>query len=223
LAAEPLALSGQTASLSASSMLDPVMVSGALDSSFGRVLALRLGAAMGLWVLLGIEKDGAPVAPLALATGVLLAFVDGASAHAAGMTPVWLGYTVNAVHLFAVGLWLGGIVSLVVLWRVDSLRDVRGTLLRRFSPLAASALLLVAVSGLLMAWAHQALPMIGVFGTYTIAALIKATLLLCAGAVAAIALRRTGVSREHWWVAEASVLALALVVAGVLVSLPPPT
>ena len=59
LLAEPLALFGQTASLDPDAPLAPETISGALDSAFGRVLGLRLGAALGLWMLVGAARDGA--------------------------------------------------------------------------------------------------------------------------------------------------------------------
>jgi copper transport protein len=223
LSAEPLALLGQTASLSAADMLDPAIVSGALDSSFGRALALRLGAAMGLWVLLGIESDGARIAlPAALLVGALLALVDGASAHAASLQPEWLGYAVNALHLSAMGLWLGGIVSLMTLWRLPEIASARPALVAHFTPLAAASLAGIAFSGILMAWSHQALPYIGVLGLYSLAALAKFVLLLAVAGLAAFGFRHIGTQPERWWLAEAAVLAVALVLAGLLVSLPPP-
>ena len=53
LVAEPLALLAQTASFDPSQTFDGDALTGALASSFGRVLGLRLAAAAGLWALLG--------------------------------------------------------------------------------------------------------------------------------------------------------------------------
>jgi copper transport protein len=223
LAAEPLALLGQTGSLGAGAMLEPAVVGGALDSSFGRALALRLGAAASLWVLLGIEGDGAPwAAAVALAAGWVLALLDGASAHAASLQPVWLGLTVNALHLSAAGAWLGGLASLIACWRLPEAAAMRRTLIKRFGRLAVAALLLVVLSGGLMAWAHQALPVVGLPGIYSLLVLAKIALLLPVMLAAAFALRGLSARPERWWLGEAAVLACALVLAGLLVSLPPP-
>jgi hypothetical protein len=50
----PIALPGQTGSLGADAVFNPNLVSTALDSSFGRALALRLGVPFLLWFLVGI-------------------------------------------------------------------------------------------------------------------------------------------------------------------------
>jgi len=62
----------------------------------------------------------------------------------------------------------------------------------------------------------------GVLGLYSLAALAKFVLLLAVAGLAALGFRRIGTQPERWWLLEAAVLAVALVVAGLLVSLPPP-
>jgi len=69
LLAEPVALLGQTSSLGLATMLDPAVVSDALDSGFGRALAYRLGAAVLLWVLLGTAAQAPRAITLELVLG----------------------------------------------------------------------------------------------------------------------------------------------------------
>ncbi|HKV44636.1 MAG TPA: copper resistance protein CopC, partial [bacterium] len=112
LVAEPLALVAQASSLGAGigGPLDPGAIGDVLDSSFGRVLAQRLGAALLLWVLAGAVRTGRDrVAVASLVLGVALACVDGQAAHAAGARPAWLGLGLNTLHVAAMGAWVGGV------------------------------------------------------------------------------------------------------------------
>ena len=236
LVAEPLALLGQTASLSAGEMLDPAVVSGALDSSFGRVLALRLGAAMFLWVLVGFVKDasrsaaahttpvtGSPV-PLALAlvAGWVLALIDGAAAHAESIQPAAWGLTLNALHVASMGVWLGGLAAVLALWRLPALGARRQTMAARFTPLALTALGLLLATGLLMGWLHLALPADVLADPYAIVLAVKSTAVLLALLPAALALKRLRARPTRWWLVELAALLTVAALAGLLVSLPPP-
>lgn len=116
LAAEPLALVAQTASLGPASALDPAALQDALASPFGRLLGLRLAAALGLWALLGavpLNPAGARYAILGL--GAALAVADAAAAHAQVLLPGWLALLVNAVHVAAAAVWIGGAACAVYL------------------------------------------------------------------------------------------------------------
>lgn len=218
LAAEPLALLAQTASLGASEMLDPVAVGGALDSSFGRALGLRLGAAMFAWVLVGLAKDGTATAtPIALAVGWVLALLDGTSAHAASIQPTWLGLTLNALHVAALGVWVGGLVALLVVWRAHG-----GVLARRFTPFAIASLVTLAATGAAMAWFHLNVPIDWFDNAYAIVLLTKVMVVALALLPATIALRRVHHHPERWWRWELIALVIAVALAGLLVSLPPP-
>src|SRR5439155_1379944 len=78
IAAEPLALVAQLASLS----FDGDTALAVLGSNFGRLLGLRLGAAVLAWTVLATGRTW-PV----LVIGAADAFVDGASAHAIAGLP----------------------------------------------------------------------------------------------------------------------------------------
>ena len=210
LVAEPLALLGQTASFDAAQTLDPAAVSAAMDSSFGRALGVRLGLALLLWVLVGVAQGGAVrAAPLALVVGWVLALADGGSAHAASLQPTWLGLLVNAVHLAAMGVWVGGLAAL--LWTRRG-RAVSGDVVARFGRLALAALGALALSGLVMALVHLTGPG-DLFRTpYGLALVGKVALV-----VVAVALARLGARRV-----ELAGLAAVVLGAALLVSLPPP-
>ncbi|HEX3326950.1 MAG TPA: copper resistance protein CopC, partial [Actinomycetota bacterium] len=83
-------------------------------------------------------------------TGALIALAAGG--HAAGVTPVWWGVGIDAVHLLGAALWAGGILALTVQhppggWRS---REARA-LLDRFSPVALCAFSATAIFGVLEA------------------------------------------------------------------------
>lgn len=63
-----------------------------------------------------------------------------AAGHAAAIQPAWWGITVDAVHLLAAGLWVGGILALATLRPPGGWGSTSGhSLLSRFSPVAAGA------------------------------------------------------------------------------------
>jgi copper transport protein len=132
IAAEPLALLGQLASLS----FDTDTAIAVLASGFGRLLALRLAGALLVWALWSVESPW-PV----LGVGVATALIDGASAHAIPGLPV-VGQLLVSVHVASMGLWVGGLAAFLV--APD----------RRFVRYAALCFGVAAVSGLLLAVAH---------------------------------------------------------------------
>ena len=132
IAAEPLALLGQLASLS----FDGDTALAVLGSTFGRLLGLRLGAALLLWALLSTGRSW----PL-LAVGAAIAVLDGAAAHAIPGMP-GVGQLLVAVHVSAMALWAGGILAFV--------RAPDG----RFGRYAAITLGVAVTSGLSLALEH---------------------------------------------------------------------
>lgn len=135
IAAEPIALLGQLASLS----FDGDTALAVLDSSFGRLLGLRLGAALLVWTLMATRRHST-----LLATGAVIALLDGASAHAIPAI-AGVGQILVAVHVGAMGLWVGGLIAFV---RAPD---------RRFARYAAVTLSIAIASGLLLAAIHTSL------------------------------------------------------------------
>jgi copper transport protein len=200
--AEPVALVGQTASFEAAEALDPDAVSFALDSAFGRAMGVRLGGAFLLWLLVGVAQGGSrPALSLALLVGWLLALFDGSAAHAASLQPTWLGLLVNAVHLSAAALWVGGLATLVA---GRTLAVERRTALITLGALG--------LTGLAMALAHLPRAVDLVATQYGLALGAKVVLVLVA-----LLLARADRSRV-----ELAAVVGVLLLAGLLVSLPPP-
>lgn len=219
LLAEPLALLAQSASLGLDQTLEVDALTDILSSSFGRVLGLRLAAAVLLWVVVGSAAYAPVWAPRSVvALGVALAVVDGQAAHAATVRPEWLGLGINAVHEVAMGVWLGGLVALLATWRSGVMARARPG----FSRVASGALVLLVVSGSAMAAEHLASAVDLVMSPYGRALLVKLVVLIVALALAARAHRATGHRAARARRAEAAALVAILALAGLLVSLPPP-
>ena len=190
IVAEPLALVGQLASLS----FDGDTAVAVLGSGFGRLLGLRLGAALLAWTLMAIGRTW----PM-LTVGAMIALLDGASAHAIPGLPGAAQFLV-AVHVAAMGLWVGGLVAF---FRV---RDPR------FGRYAAVSLGIAAVSGLFLAFAHTGFGAALITTDYGRVLLLK--VLIVAAAMLAVALRRRRL--------ELGLVAAIVAAATVLAALPPP-
>lgn len=223
LLAEPMALLAQTSSLGAAGVLDPEVTSAALESSFGRVLAQRFGAALLLWVLLGAVRGGSGRAAMGVAAlGLAVAFVDGQAAHAIGTRPVWAGLGVNALHLAAMGTWIGAVGALVLVWRLPGHEDARREMASRTGVMSATALGVLLVSGSIMAVQHLAGPADFFANAYGRTLGAKLGMVCLALLLAAAAARSAPAQRAPWWAREATALFGVLALAGLLVSLPPP-
>jgi copper transport protein len=134
IAAEPVAVVAQLASLS----FDGDTAVAVLGSGFGRLVALRLAAALLAWTVMATGRSW----PL-LAIGAAVALLDGFGAHAIPGLP-GVGQVLVAVHVGAMGLWAGGLAAYVQ--RPD----------RRFVRSAAATFGVAAGTGLLLAFAHTA-------------------------------------------------------------------
>jgi copper transport protein len=229
LLAEPLALLAQTVTLSAGGPLGIAAAADALASSFGRVAGQRAGLALLLWVLGGVPGGAfGRVRPFALAVGVVLALVDGQASHAIDSDPAPLGVALNALHLGAMAVWLGGLVALVTLWPLPEIAPLRRPLLRRFGRVAGGALALLVVSGTALAAQHLPALRDLVASNYGRVLLLKiiavADVALVAFSAARLARRDPAAATRlpRWWRGELLLLAGVLALAGLLVSLAPP-
>jgi copper transport protein len=225
LSAEPFALLAQTASLGAGGggPLDLEVVGGALESSFGRVLGQRLGAAVLLWALVGaVASAPARVTGAALLLGLGVAFVDGEAAHAAGTRWPWLGLGLNTAHVAAMGTWVGGVLALLGVWRLPAVTGYRSRVALRFGRVAALSLAVLAATGAGMAVQHLAGPADLATTAYGRTLAAKLGALLVAVVLAFAAAKASPGHREGWWVWEAVTLLGILALAGLLVSLLPP-
>lgn len=190
IVAEPLALLGQLASLSFD--LDTALA--VLGSSFGRLLGLRLGAALLAWTLMAVGRSW----PM-LTVGAVIALLDGASAHAIAGLP-GVGQVLVTIHVAAMGLWVGGLAAFLI--APD----------RRFGRYASWTLGIAVVTGLVLAFAHTGFGAALLTTDYGRVMLIKGVVFVAA--MAAIVLRRRRL--------ELGSVVAVIAAAAVLAALPPP-
>ena len=175
-------------------------------SAFGRgyvdlelvLLLFAFAAGVALW-LDRPERPQRSVANLLATTGAVLAagaavVVPGASGHAAQTSPRGVAVTLDALHLLAGSIWLGGLIGLLILWRSTPAPRRIGVLsyvVPRFSRVAFVSVLLLVASGTWAAVLH--LPTLASLWqtSYGKALLAKIVLLTCALTLAPINLLRT--------------------------------
>jgi copper transport protein len=219
LLAEPLTLAGESESLVPGHALDPGVVTDVLGSSFGRVLALRLGAAVLVWALVGALRAGGRRGPWAVvAVGGVLVVVDASAAHRLSGVPAALSLAVVAAHVAAMAVWIGGVAAFAWLLR-DAPRAERSGAARAFAPLALGGVVLLAASGLALALAHVPSPHDLLASAYGRLVVAKSAVAAAALAIGLLAARRA-VARAA--LVELALLAGVLALAALLVSLPPP-
>lgn len=124
-----------------------------LRSATGQKLGLQAAAIAVVLVAAAIaaaRPARSSVVVVAAAASVAM-LARAATGHARGSSLPWLQIGVQWVHLVAVGAWIGGFAWLLVALR-SATNDVRWDIARRFSRLAAWALLAVAASGTVRAF-----------------------------------------------------------------------
>jgi copper transport protein len=221
----------------------------ARSSGFGRdfldlelVLALfAVAAGIALWVDRPEREQRSVVEllalPSALAAGASTLLLPALAGHAGQKSPRGLSLPLDAAHLGAAGIWLGGLIGIVIFWLTVG-RAARAAALAlvvpRFSLVAFGSVLLLIGTGI-----GQSLLELPTLATlwqtsYGKALLVKIALLAAALVLAAVNLARTK-PRLQAGDADAPLLlrrlvqgeilfvAAALFAAGVLASLPPPS
>lgn len=191
IAAEPLAVLAQLASLS----FDSNTAVAVLGSPFGRLVGLRLAAALLAWAVTATNRSW----PLLL-IGAAVSVLDGFGAHAIPRVP-FAGQLLVSVHVAAMGLWAGGLVGYV---RAPDMR---------FIGYAALTFGIAVATGALLAFIHTDYLAGLLASAYGRAVLVKVAV-VAAVAITVVARRR----RIELYGAFAMIG-----VAAVIAALPPPT
>jgi copper transport protein len=212
IVAEPIALVAQAASLGT---IDSPSLADVLGSAFGRVLALRLAAALMLWGIFGAPREarGAGIWSV-LVLGALLAGVDGFSGHTIRGLPLAVSVLLTAIHEASMVVWVGGFAALLAVIGTGS---DRRALVQRFGRFAAAAVAVLILSGGALALLHLKAPADLLFSAYGLTLTIK--LLVVA---LALWLAWTGLRALRFGRPELLSLAGVLALAALLASLPPP-
>jgi copper transport protein len=194
-AAEPVALAAQAVSLE-------VAPQDLVTTGFGRVLGLRLGGAFLLWTAAGAVREAGRGRALMLVLGAAIVFADGLAGHRILGFPDVATFALGAVHEGAMAIWVGGLVALLVV------REGA----RRFGKVALTCFLALVASGLLLAVAHLREPGDLLGSAYGVVLALKVAAVAAAAVIALLGARRL----------EALAVSGVLVLAALLVSLPPP-
>jgi len=219
--AEPLVGLGHALRLGVAGDAD--VLADVLESRVGLVIGQRLGIALALWAMLTALETGSSVAlKLALALGSALAVIDGQAVHAVSVRPLAAGLVTNAVHVAAMGTWVGVVIALLVVWRAADVAPARAAIAARTGRVATIALLVAMASGTVLSFQHLTGPGDLARTLYGRVIVTKVATLIVVVALA-MAARRNGVAApERWWRGELAGLVAVLLLAAALVSLAPP-
>ncbi len=123
-----------------------------LDTTFGRAQVVRLMILALLWPVLVSYVAGTRRKVLLVGLAAIAVSVS-VSGHAISTSPMVLGVASDAIHLLAIGSWIGGLFALVLVTR-ESTRSVEDQLALAdgFSRLARWALPIVVVTGVIQTW-----------------------------------------------------------------------
>jgi copper transport protein len=200
IAAEPLSLLAQTTSIDPAQAFDVDSLTSALASPFGRVLGLHLAAALLVWAVLGALRQAPWLRWGVPALGVALSVVDATAAHATGALPQPMGLLLNALHVSAMGIWVGGVAAFAL------------------SPSAGFGRIAVWSAGLLLL-SGAALALLHFGRLHELISTVYGITLLIKLALVAVALYMARLGRRRW---ELAALMLVVAAASAVVSLPPP-
>lgn len=145
----------------------------------GRYLAMNLIAGA-LLTVLALAFQSLTAALLLAAFGLLGLVPIALTGHAAGAANHAMAVNSIGLHLVAVTIWVGGLVSIVAVR--DSDPERQANLVKRYSTLALIAFLIVAVSGIAMAWISLG-KFENLFSPYGLIVLLKTGALLLLGAI----------------------------------------
>lgn len=149
-----LLLSGPyDAGVAAGRVFDGRLLSATLDTKFGRLVALRAAIALAGLVLLATSRGvrSSRLRPDLVTITLVALLTFSLSEHAGTGRQAPLAAAADTIHLASVGLWVGGLVTvLLLLTRPDIhlLPDILG----RWSNLALGAVVLIVVTGAYASW-----------------------------------------------------------------------
>lgn len=218
LCAEPLALLAQTIGVR-NTLFDLAVAGDVLGSGFGLVWAQRVGIALLLWVITGVVKDGRTRALWTVPALALVAAIVDAVASTSGVNVPQVVIAAATLHQAAMGVWIGGLTLLLVLWKSLE-REQRNAMLIRFGQLSGAAIGVLSATGLVMATIRLTRPEDLITTFYGAILAVKLLVALLVIALAAFG-QRKHVTIPHRQLA----LAMLIVVLGVtslLVSVPSP-
>ncbi|MBX6753592.1 MAG: copper resistance protein CopC [Thermorudis peleae] len=198
---------------------------------FSQGLLFVAGYALAVWLA---RKSSSAATGSLLGLSCLLCLGNSLSSHASATAPVIVSIVVDFVHLAAAALWLGGIITLGLLWnaaRHDALPfPPLQPLFQRFGIIALAALYVTLISGAYQLWVNVGQPSDLVTTSYGRILLLKGALILILTAFGAMNMRHSWqrasfaqAQQSTWRIlrGEMSVTLLLLITIGILTALPP--
>jgi copper transport protein len=154
LAVQLVALAALATGEGIGSIREPGVLSLVLDEGFGITALFALISLLGVTITSGLPFEGAArrIALVGAATAPVSLVLYG---HTRTMSPAWLGYGSDAIHLLAGTVWFGGLLATIaVVRRRRTHADLTGAAeaVATFSGVAALATALILASGLAMSW-----------------------------------------------------------------------
>ena len=172
------------ADVSTANALAPDVAGELLQTRYGLVAAIRLGILLlmaGAWIIASRAEANREIWPLRQGSTVgaaateqplprwmtlggivffsVLAATPGLSGHAGATSPVWLNVPMDALHVIAASVWIGGLVTLVMAaFRAYSAAnagpkvEVLGPVIARFSDVAMVAVAVLVLTGIYRTW-----------------------------------------------------------------------
>lgn len=209
------------------------LISGTLGTRTGhalefRIVLLVLLAISGDWLLSWISSARSRIGPTALAAFVAvgLAVTWSATSHAADGSSSTVAMAATTLHVVAMGIWLGGLISLLGTLRGEP----DAALARAFSNVALAAVALLAATGVYQAWREigdfDALASTG-YGRLLLAKVSTLAVILLVAAKSRTAARREAESHDaralrRSVILEAVGIAVLLLLTTVLIGTAPP-
>jgi copper transport protein len=128
-----------------------VSVSGLFATSLGTsaiervvaIIATGIAVAVAWRLPSALSRAGVAAAGIGAAAAM---WVDVASSHAGAQAPVALNLLIQWAHIVAAGVWIGGLLVLILAVRGEP-SEIRGAAVRRFSTTAGIAIVVVALTG----------------------------------------------------------------------------
>ena len=199
--------------------LDGDLIRATLTTTFGQAQVVRLAVLGALWPVISGFIDGKRrLLPIALGLGAVVGTVS-VSGHAISTSPMVIGVAVDAVHLLAIGSWIGGLFVLVFVGRRTTDEHML-SLTNTFSRIAQIALPVVIITGVAQSWMlMKDLTKIfdTQFGRTLVVKLALVSVIVALSGTARLALKRRDVGNLRTTVAFEVVV--ALVVMGLTASL----
>ncbi|MFN8017598.1 MAG: copper resistance protein CopC [Acidimicrobiales bacterium] len=136
------------------SITQPGVLALVFDEGFGITAVVAVISLLGVTITAGLPFEGAARSiALVGAAGAPVSMV--LYGHTRTMSPAWLGYTADAIHLLAGTVWFGGLLATIAIVRLRRRHDEpegAAAAIATFSGIAAIATGLVVAAGTAMSW-----------------------------------------------------------------------